>query len=267
MLKFDVISLIGHGSLSWISQTESIMIQNKAKYSIVGWCGIAGGVESRDDWARWAKGNLNMQTLLPRPQLEIVPSRFSRRLSSIGRCLMYVSEQCMHILQAQPAVISASRHGDLPLLDRLIQNIRDQDDISPTNFAYSVHNRYSSLISIFAGYRGVNGAYSSVRDGFPLSVCEAASLIMRNPKLQVLLVAYEPEIPTAYTGSISDSWSPHAVAFVLQAPTQDLPVYSLSRHESVEQGAPSGGNCLPQLMAMLNKRNQRDQLWEYQVSE
>ena len=240
------------------------MIHNSVSYSIVGWCGIAGGIDTQRDWSLWAQNKLRLHPVLPIPQLETIPPRISRRLDNLGRCVMSACEQCLPLIETEPAIISVSRHGDLPAMDKLIQCAREREDISPTAFTYSVHNRFSSLISMIAGYHGVNGAYSSVRDGFPLVLAEATALIAENPALQVLVVAYEPEIPEVYHQVISTPWLPHIVAFVLQGTNGTEPKYSLAHYANPAPGAPGSGSCLPLIRTMLNKENYRDGFWEHQ---
>lgn len=243
------------------------MISNRADYGITGWCGIAGGITTQQEWSLWAQNKRKISPVLPKPQIETVPGRIRRRLDILGRCVMFVCEQCLPLLKIEPAIISVSRHGDLPLLDKLIQCVRTGTDISPTAFTYSVHNRLSSLISMFADYRGVNGAYSSVRDGFPLALSEATAMIADDHALQVLVVAYESEIPEGYHKIVSKPWSPHVVAFIVQKPDDTMPGYSLLRHMGDISDAPGSGSCLPLVKAMLSKTNQRDGFWEYQCHD
>ena len=240
-------------------------MHSSANYAIAGWCGVAGGIATQQDWLLWARNKLTMHPALPEPQPETIPGP-TRRLDILGRCVMFVCGQCIPLIKTEPAVISVSRHGDLPLMDKLIRCARDHVDIPPTTFTYSVHNRFSSLVSMFAGYHGVNGAYSSVRDGFPLALSEAISLIAERRALQVLVVAYEPEIPEHYHQIISSSWLPHVVAFVLQESDDAEPKYSLLRHTASVPDALDCGSCLPLIKAMLNKVNYRDGFWEYRYA-
>jgi hypothetical protein len=243
------------------------MIHNSATFRLTGWFGVAGGISVPQDWSKWASGQLEIFPKLPRPNLENIPGRVSRRLDVLGRCVMFVFEQCVPLIDSEPAIISVSRHGDLPSMDKLIQCSRERSDISPTAFTYSVHNRFSSLISMFAGYHGVNGAYSSVRDGFPLALSEAAALITESPSLRVFVVAYESEIPEAYHQVISSQWSPHVAGFVLQKADEAAVNYSLFRHSSETLSTPDRGSCLPFIRTIVNKSNNRDGYWEYQFVE
>ncbi len=240
------------------------MKHNLVSYSLAGWCGIAGGVVTQQDWLLWAQNKLKIHPTLPNPKIDAVPSQIRRRLDILGRCVMFVFQQCIPLIKTEPAIIFVSRHGDLSLTSKLIQCVRDHMDISPTAFTHSVHNRFPSLVSMFAGYHGVNGAYSSVRDGFPLGLAEATALIAEHRALQVLVVAYESEIPEAYRSVIHSPWLPHVVAFVLQKAGDTGPKYSLFRHEFSVPGALNSGSCLPFLKTMLNKTNQRDGFWEHQ---
>ena len=240
------------------------MIDNSVSYGIAGWRGIAGGITTHQDWSLWAQNKIEMSPELPEPQIETAPGRVHRRLDTLGRCVVFVCEQCLPFIETQPAVISVSRHGNLPLQDKLVQCIRDHMDISPTAFTHSVHNRFSSIVSIFSGYRGVNGAYSSTRDGFPLVLSEATALIAENQALQVLIIAYESEIPEPYlSSSYFCPWTPHVVAFVLNKADDTGPKFSLLRHMSSVSEAENSGSCLPLLRAMLNKTSHRDGFWEY----
>ncbi|MFC1665737.1 beta-ketoacyl synthase chain length factor [Pseudomonadota bacterium] len=238
-----------------------------AKFSIAEWHGIAGGIESKKDWTRWAKNEYQLQTTLPDARLDTIPPQIKRRLDGLGRCIMSASEQCIAIIKKEPAVISVSRHGNLRLMSNLIQHVRDQEDISPASFAHSVHNRFSSLISIVAGYHGVNAAYSSVGDGFPVALAEATALIEDSPRLSVLLLAYEPEIPKEYKEIVSNPWVPHVAVFVLQAANNNQLNYSISRQTECFSGSSERGTCFPLLRTMLNKTNERDGFWEYQRCE
>ena len=240
------------------------MIHSSANYGVAGWCGLAGGIATQQDWHRWAQNKLQMHPVLPKPQIKNIPAKIRRRLEVLGRCVMFVCEQCLPLIKSEPAIISVSRHGDLPSMDKLVQCARERTDISPTAFTYSVHNRFSSLVSMFAGYRGVNGAYSSVRDGFPLALSEATALIAEQQAHQVLVVAYESEIPEAYHQVISAPWSPHVVAFILQKADSPGPKYSLLRHADIVSNTLDSGSCLPFVRTMLNKTNHRDNFWEYQ---
>ena len=162
-------------------------------------------------------GDEELSAELPTVKPTMIPGRISRRLDRLGKCVMFAAEACLKVLpeDSQPAIISTSRHGDLPFMSALIQNVRAGEDVSPTAFAYSVHNRFSSLVSMPFGFKGVNGAYSSYEDGFPLALAEAVCLLEEEPTRPVLILAYEPEIPTEYQSLIKQRFKPHAGAFLL----------------------------------------------------
>ena len=253
---------IGNGSRLPVKSNR--IMQVSASYSIAGWCGIAGGIVTRQDWSLWAKNKLEIHPTLPKPKVKTIPSQILRRVDTLGRCVMFVCEQCIPLIKAEPAIVAVSRHGDLSSTDKLIECVRACEDISPTAFAYSVHNRFSSLVSMLADYRGVNGAYSSVRDGFPLALSEATALIAEHQALQVLVIAYESEIPEAYYPVISHPWTPHVVAFVLQKADDTKARYSLLRHANRVADTVDNGTCLPLIRTMLHKANHRDGFWEHQ---
>lgn len=245
------------------------MNRNHIAYRITGWQGIAGGISTLKDWSLWAQNKLTPLSTLPTPELEAIPSLIRRRLGMLGRCVMSVFAQSMHFITTEPAVIAVSRHGDLTLLDKLITSVREHREVSPTVFAYSVHNRLSSAISMFAGYRNVNGAYSSVRDGFQLALLEAASLMEEAAVTQALVVAYEPTIPPGYHAIIAAPWVPHAAVFVLEKSHLDQPGFSLSQHANsvADISGSDSGTCLPLIRTIMQKKPHRDGCWEHRYHE
>ncbi len=222
-----------------------------------------------EGWEAWAQHKLTPVATLPIPELVNIPSKFSRRLNKLGRCVVSVGEHCSQYIVGEPAVISVSRHGDLSSMDKIIQCSREYGDISPTAFSYSVHNRFSSLISMISKYRGVNGAYSSVRDGFPLALAEAESLINEKPSLQVIIVAYEPEILSQYNSLISQAWQPHVFGFVLSHQKTPGKAFEFSLTAEIDSEAKEdkineSGTCLPFVRSMFNSEGCRDGRWNYQ---
>ncbi len=181
---------------------------------------------------------------------------------------MAVAEDCIPVLGTEPAVLSISRHGDLPFVDGLLQAVRDGEDISPTAFTYSVHNRLSSVVSMNAGYHGINGASSAVSDGFALTLAEATAIIGSGEADRVLVLAYEPEIPPQYHAIISQPWTAHAAAFVIASARVGDPNFRLAMDPVPGSGRLPGagehpGTCLPFLRAMLTNREQADGRWRY----
>ena len=178
---------------------------------------------------------------------------------------MSVTEHALSALpqDAQPAVISTSRHGNLPFMFNLIRTIRSQEEISPTLFTYSVHNRFPSLVSMVPGFHGVNGAYSSPADGFPLALAEAITLLEQTPERPVLIISYEPEMPDDYLTLIKKPFSPHAAAFVVTLPRSTQESYRLERLGQGAEHGPGSGFCLPFLKGMLTGQAIQDGYWRY----
>lgn len=243
------------------------MVRKKISCHVAGWYGIAGGIKKTGDWLSWARGHLPLRPTIEKPILQTIPGRISRRLNTLGKSVMSVCETCLPICDPDTAVISVSRHGDLASLDNLVERSRNRLDISPTAFSYSVHNRFSSLVSMLSGFHGVNAAYSSTRDGFPMALAEAVGLIEKDSSQCVLIIAYEPEVPASYTGIIQDHWFPHVAAFVLKRNYKDLPAYSLVRHSVSISITPDSGTCLSLIRTMMSNSRTKDGFWEYRANE
>ena len=242
------------------------MTHESIPFEISTWYGCAGGVTNIEAWKLWIHEPSILLPQFERPVLETVPSRLSRRLNILGKVVLACSEKCIPFCGSNVAVITTSRHGDLQSMDKLIDSVRKFDGVSPTAFSYSVHNRFSSLISMFAGYHGTNSAYSSVSDGFPMGMIEATNIIHKDESSEVLLLAYEPEILDSYENLITQRWSPHVAAFVIRKFRGNSTKYHLARHfHSVNKNTDSGSG-LPFIRAMLKGESVRDGFWEYVVN-
>ena len=237
----------------------------KNTFSILSWGAVSGGIEYPEQWESWAREERQLEAQLPTPQLEDLPRKVLRRLDRLGRCVMSVTERALSALpeDAQPAVVSTSRHGNLPFMFNLIKTIRAQEEISPTLFTYSVHNRFPSLVSMVSGFHGVSGAYSSPTDGFPLALAEAMTLFDQVPERPVLIISYEPEIPGDYLPLVEKPFSPHAAAFVVTSPQSTRKSFRLERLDRAAGSSHGSGFCLPFLKGMMTGRAVQDGYWRY----
>lgn len=149
------------------------------------------------------------------PALTAVPAMTRRRLSKLTKLAFDVALSNVEPGQ-QISTIFASRHGDLHKTLGLLQQLAEQDDISPSQFALSVHNAISGQFSIFSQNHADSNAIAAGADSLHYALLEAAARFRSEPQLQQLLVVYADEpVPAPYQIFCKDPSVPIALALLL----------------------------------------------------
>lgn len=180
------------------------------------WSAWAPGLETRDDWLRWA-ANPWLPSGDQLPALRELPAMLRRRLSAVGRAALQVAWQCQGEQPGCPTVF-ASRYGDVRRSLAEIETMMGDEPISPTAFATSVHNSIGALYSIARGQTEdltcVAAGTATAAAGF----IEAACLIKAGAE-QVLLVCYDEPLPVDYSGFADEAPALWAFAWLLRPAT------------------------------------------------
>ena len=92
-------------------------------------------------WQSWSS------SISEQPDSSQIPSMLRRRLSPLGRAAFSVIEPLVNQYGAMPLVY-ASRHGECNRTLGLLQDLANNELISPTAFGLSVHNANAGLYSI-----------------------------------------------------------------------------------------------------------------------
>lgn len=177
------------------------------------WC---GNLRTTQDWQQWAKGNISHLDEDDLPALKQVPAMQRRRLSRFAKLTM----QCvLDILTDEkedlPCVFS-SRHGDLHKTSKLIEDVAEKNDLSPTHFGLSVHNAVAGLYSIFSNNKQAMTATSAGEDSFLMALIDGYAKL-ESQKLDKILVVYTDEVvPSKYSQYVSDVEKTISIALILQ---------------------------------------------------
>lgn len=171
-------------------------------------------------WAVWtpvsAMAQQDASDSLPDvPPLTAVPAMTRRRLSKLTKLAFDVALNTVSP-QQQLSTIFASRHGDLHKTLGLLQQLAQQEDISPTQFALSVHNAISGQFSIFTQNFADSTAIAAGADSLHYALLEATARLRTEPQLQQVLVVYADEpVPAPYQPFCQDPSVPIALALLL----------------------------------------------------
>ena len=189
----------------------------KLAYTLVDWHAIAPGHSTVDEWQHWAGKASTLDATLPIAKPQFLPMMTARRLSAGSRAAV---ECGLAILarQSVDAIVFTSRHGELERNLRILTALKDQQALSPTDFAMSVHNSAVGSLTIAARQPLVSSSISAGMDSFQQGLLEVTALHQAG-YAQVLLVDFDGVVPDYYQPwlpEIDRFNAPYAVALLLQ---------------------------------------------------
>ncbi len=152
-------------------------------------------VSSRCDnpalWRAWA------QTSAPAPLAETttsyaaIPAGVRRRLSPLGRCALSALASLKP--QADEPTVWASSWGDISRTFKLTQTLSQHEDMSPADFALSVHNAVGAQAAIWLKNHASTSAVAAGPVTASCALLEAFLKLQSSPS--VLVVRYEESMP------------------------------------------------------------------------
>lgn len=170
----------------------------KCELVILEWAAYADGLVTRVEWLAWACGpaRLPAERVQQVPALSDMPAMMRRRVDRLGRLACQVAYWCQQVAGDAPLVF-ASRYGDAHRSLQLLGDLVQQQPLSPTGFALSVHNAVAALYSIARGDTRNAVVVAGGRATATAALVEAAALIA-DGEPEVLVVCYEAPLPEHY---------------------------------------------------------------------
>jgi hypothetical protein len=180
------------------------------------WC---GNLHTKEHWKQWSLGNITYQDDDELPTLKQIPAMQRRRLSRFSKLTM----QCVLDVMADetdnlPCVFS-SRHGDLHKTSKLIEDVAQKNDLSPTHFGLSVHNAVAGLYSIFANNKQPMTATSAGEDSFLMALVDGYAKLNSQNLNKILIVYTDEVVPEKYNQYVSNTEKTMSVALILTRQT------------------------------------------------
>ena len=181
------------------------------------WQARAPGLSDDAEWLDWAQGDSAIDAAAPQARLTALPMMTARRLSSGSRLAVECGLSMLR-KHAIDAVLYTSRHGELERNYRILEALATGQDVSPTDFALSVHNSAVGNLTIVAQQPIVSSSLSAGKDTFQQGLCEVISLLQAGYK-RVLMVDFDGSVPAFYHQDLTPempTWA-YAAAFVFEA--------------------------------------------------
>lgn len=188
-------------------------------------------------WAPGADGAL--------PGCPDIPPMLRRRFSALSRIFAHLGAEVLGkagIAASEPALVLASRHGEIDVLARILGQIERKEPVSPTHFSASVHHTALGHFSLAHGNRRPARAVAAGDRTWDAGWLEAFCLSQAHPDLPVLLVFAEDAFPDDLPLSDGFRQPPGGRAFLL-APGEpvatDLGTVALEPRRAAEAVGPA----------------------------
>ncbi|MEG1210765.1 MAG: beta-ketoacyl synthase chain length factor [Leclercia sp.] len=189
----------------------------KFALNILDWQARAPGLSDATQWQAWSQGAHAIDPAAPQAKLTDLPMMTARRLNS-GSKLAVDCGLAMVRKHAIDAVVYTSRHGELERNYRILHALATGQDVSPTDFAMSVHNSAVGNLTIAARQPIVSSSLSAGLDTFQQGLCEVLSLLQAGHS-RILMVDFDGALPDFYHAALPPqmpTW-PYALALVIEA--------------------------------------------------
>ena len=130
------------------------------------------GIDDVNALTQWAKNSLHRPEAFIPPKPNYYPKNQLRRLSPFSKVVLHCLDLSQALTQDLP-LIFASQHGDLAKTVNLIKNAAVGEELSPTQFALSVHNATTGLFSIATSNTAPTTTISAGKNTFCEGLVEA----------------------------------------------------------------------------------------------
>lgn len=154
-----------------------------------------GDYDSLEDWA--GRGTPPDPALKP-PAAKFLPMMQARRLKAGSRMAADLGFELLS--HAPDFIVFCSRHGELERNLSILTALAEHGDVSPTDFAMSVHNAAAGVLTVTAKAPIPISSVSSGQDTFVQGLCEAVAALQNHRR--VLLVDFDGAVPARFMGEL-----------------------------------------------------------------
>ncbi len=168
----------------------------------------------------------------PKPDVSWIPALQRRRLSPLDRTACALAHECLNaagFTTEEPAMVLASRYGEIGILAGILTSIHDRAPVSPTVFSGSVHHTALGHLSILRHDHAPSCAVAAGPATFAAGWWETFCLAEAKPQTPVLLIAAEDEFPRDFLElAPAPGFGPGGCAFLLVPDTGHHPSVTLA---------------------------------------
>jgi hypothetical protein len=188
------------------------------KVIIEEWDAWAPGLALKEDWVNWASKPYIISSE-GKIVTKNIPPMIKRRCSELSKIFLDLAVKVSHNHTVDYGVF-CSQHGELDNCIKLLNNICENEHLSPMTFVQSVHNTASGLFTIVNNIKNSCTSIASGKNTFIAGFIEAMAWLKINPNTQVLLVMADTLIPKVFSPIVSDIKYPYGLSLLLRLPKQ-----------------------------------------------
>ncbi len=190
------------------------------------------------------------------PKLDFVPAMQRRRLSPFAKISLYVANKTLEHgcnTKNEFPIIFSSRHGDIHKTSILLENLAQQEMLSPTAFALSVHNAVPSLYSILTKNKAAINAIAAGQDSFFMAIIDAYVRLATGVCDEVLFIHADQNLPEIYDTFKDEQQIAHSVAMQIslkKSANSHAVECSYTHNDNADVEVESNNNTLPLPVAL-----------------
>ncbi|NUE67441.1 beta-ketoacyl synthase chain length factor [Snodgrassella sp. ESL0253] len=203
------------------------------KFAISAWRAVSPFHQTLADWRQWVAQGRDINGLTARDiDVSFLPAMKRRRLSSAAR-LMFAASWPLLPENISCPVVFVSHDGEINRSFQLWQSLLQQEELSPTSFALSVHNAIVGQWSLMRADMSECIALSARYNGLEMGITEAVGLLEEGAS-QVLVVVVEEPIAAEYNVAAVRAPFPLALGLILTTGEQTSLTYSPMMAEATD---------------------------------
>ena len=165
-------------------------------FQLESWNAIAPGLDNPQAWAQWLQDPTPIEAPLGKLDLSAIPAMLRRRFNTLGKCAMAAALPLVKGVESIPSIF-ASRHGDTELSFSMLNDMGQEEPLSPTQFSLAVHNAISGLFTIARKDTSETTAIASMEGLVLQTLFEALGQLQQRER--VLCVIYDMPLPDFYS--------------------------------------------------------------------
>ncbi|MCH9698974.1 MAG: beta-ketoacyl synthase chain length factor [Gammaproteobacteria bacterium] len=182
----------------------------------------------------------------PSPNLDFLPIMQRRRLTHLARAALAVAFDCWDTHEQTP-IVFCSTHGETSHCFAILEQLADNRDVSPTQFALSVHSGIASMFSIYTGNHAPCQVLAVGDENHSTALYEAMTLL-DNEYPQILIVLYDQPIPETYQSTTVSPSIISALALKLGKADSNMTLPILTINHGDQSEAIYNGKSLQRLI-------------------
>ena len=177
---------------------------------------------------------------------KLIAMMTARRLTIGTRLACEVAIRLLNLHSDVNSVVFASRHGELVRNYSILSAIASNNDVSPTEFATSVHNSAVGHFTILTQKQIVSSSVSAGYDSFVQGLIETLSTIQKGQK--AIFVDFDGAVPEFYNDEIGNvSNFSYAAGFIIE-PGESI---TISSTDMINPTVTDNTKALPQSFEFL----------------